>query len=164
MKTKLISAMLMAAAWVAFSSCTSHIEPAVSQSKTVKEGTKATGDLKALILGAYASLKKSSYYGRDYIILNEVRGTNVYSNGNSGRFLVESNLSYTPYNAYFWAADAAFRVLANANLIIHADVNSFDSDKEEAVHIQGQAYSLRALAHFDLLKQYGQMNAGGTLG
>jgi len=164
MKTKLISAMLIAAAWVAFSCNTNSLEPAVLQSKTVEEGTKSTGDLKALILGAYASLKGSSYYGRDYIILNEVRGINVYSRGNSGRFTVEGDLSYNSNNGYIWAASVAFRVIANANLIIHADVNSFDSNKEEAIHIQGQAYALRALVHFDLLKQYGQMNAGGTLG
>lgn len=165
MKTKTISTLITVVTLAAFSCNTSSLEPAVEQSKTVDNGTKSTSDLKALALGAYASLKSSRYYGRDFIVLNEIRGTNVYSAGNSGRFITEGDLSYTANtNSYIWTKEEAFRVIANANLIINAEVNSFTAGLDEAKHIQGQAYALRALVHFDLLKSYGQINTGGTLG
>ena len=48
--------------------------------------------------------------------------------------------------------------------IIGTDVTTLEGDQEYAKHIQGQAYAIRALAHFDLLKTYGQQYVGGDLG
>lgn len=104
----------------------------------------------------------SGYYGRDIIITNEVRTDNCFSNGNSGRFTTQASFTYDANTGYFW--DEAYSTIARANIIIGTDVSTLTGDQDFGVHMQGQAYAMRALAHFDLLRQYGQQHTGGTLG
>ena len=49
-----------------------------------------------------------------------------------------------------------YAVIASANIIINAE--GIEGDADVLDHIKGQAYAIRALAHFDLLKLYGQQN------
>jgi len=104
----------------------------------------------------------SGYYGRDIIITNEVRTDNCFSNGNSGRFTTQASFTYTANTGYFW--DEAYSTIARANIIIGTDVSTLTGDQDFGLHMQGQAYAMRALAHFDLVRQYGQQHTGGTLG
>ncbi|PNW29302.1 RagB/SusD family nutrient uptake outer membrane protein [Formosa algae] len=147
-------------------SCTTEdLDPSLEQNKSVEDGINSINNISGLMLGAYEYLTESGYYGRDYIITNEVRTDNCFSNGNSGRFTTEASFAYNANTGYFY--DEAYEAIAIANVIIAQDITALATDTselEEGYHIQGQAYALRALVHFDLLKQYGQMNTGGTLG
>ena len=49
-----------------------------------------------------------------------------------------------------------YRVIAITNIVINADASALTGDPARISHIQGQAHALRALAHFDLLQDYGQ--------
>ena len=49
-----------------------------------------------------------------------------------------------------------YRVIAITNIVINADASALTGDPAKIAHIQGQAHALRALAHFDLLQDYGQ--------
>lgn len=88
----------------------------------------------------------------------------VFANGNSGHFQTEAELKYIPSNNDgIWTR--AYAVIGSANIIINADEEKLEGTADAINHIKGQAYFLRALAHFDLLRQYGQQYAGGgTLG
>lgn len=142
------------------SGCTTDdLEPTVAQNKTVETGITSVDNLYGIIKGAYSSMTASGYYGRDRIIYNEVRTDNCFSNGNSGRVTTEAGFNYSANTAYFW--DEAYDVIANANIIINADLTTLDGDIEWGKHLQGQALALRALAHFDLVKQYGQQHVTG---
>ncbi|WP_159022762.1 RagB/SusD family nutrient uptake outer membrane protein [Formosa sp. L2A11] len=147
-------------------SCTTEdLDPSLEQNKSVEDGINSINNISGLMLGAYEYLTESGYYGRDYIINNEVRTDNCFSNGNSGRFTTQASFAYNSNTGYFY--DEAYEAIAIANVIIAQDVTTLATDTselEEGYHIQGEAYALRALVHFDLLKQYGQMNTGGTLG
>ena len=149
--------------FIPFNACTtSDLEPSTEQNKPVEGGITSVTNLYGVLKGAYNFMTFSGYYGRDYIITNEVRTDNCWSNGNSGRFTTQASLAYNENTGFFW--DEGYNVIASANAIISQDINSLEGDTDFGTHIQGQAYALRALAHFDLLKQYGQMNAGGSLG
>ena len=141
---------------------TDDLEPTLAQNKNINGGLTSVENIHSLIKGAYSGLTVSGYYGRDYIINNEVRSDNCFSNGNSGRFTTQASFSYNENTGYFW--DDAYEVIANANVIIGLDLEELDGDTDWARHIQGQAYALRALCHFDMVKQYGQQHVGGTLG
>ncbi|MFC5044206.1 RagB/SusD family nutrient uptake outer membrane protein [Aquimarina hainanensis] len=165
MKNKLIYICLSAV--VSFTSCTtSDLDPTLAQEKQLEGSISSTEDLAGVLRGAYSRMTVRQYYGRDFIIHNEVRTDNVFANGNSGRFQTPATFNYTADgNPGIWTH--AYRVIASANIILGTDVSSFDettSDISEAKHIQGQAYAIRALAHFDLLRNYGQQHVGGTLG
>lgn len=145
------------------SSCTtSDLDPTLDQQKNSETGITDVNNLYAILKGAFSRMTSSEYYGRDYIVTNEVRSENCWSNGNSGRFTTQALLSYNSNTGFIW--DNAYAVISNCNLIINTDLNTLSGNLAEGEMLQGQAYATRALAHFDLLKQYGQVSTGGTLG
>lgn len=158
---KLFTALFISA--LVFSSCsTTDLDPSLEQSKSVEGSIKSVSDLEGIIKGAYNEMTASGYYGRDFIINNEVRSDNCFSNGNSGRFTTQASFAYTSNTGFIF--DDAYQAIAIANIIIHTDISTLTGDANKGKHLQGQAYAVRALAHFDMVKQYGQQHAGGTLG
>lgn len=160
--------VLIAGAALMSSCTTDDLDPTLAQEKEATEAVSTVDDLEVILLGAYNRLTSSAYYGRDYIVTNEVRTPNVFSNSNSGRFTTEALFRNLPNSGYIWSS--AYQVIASANVIINADMDNLqgtagaEPDLDRARHIQGQAYTMRALAHFDLLKTYGQEHVGGNLG
>ena len=159
---KFIYAILIASVMGLGSCSTKDLDPSLEQSKESVNAILSVGDMEGLLKGAYNRMSSSEYYGRDYLVTNEVRTTNVFSNGTSGRFSTEAAFEYLSNSTYIW--DNAYSVIAVANILIATDVEAIEGDLEYGKHIQGQAYAIRALAHFDLLKTYGQQYVGGTLG
>jgi hypothetical protein len=143
----------------------SELDPALNQNKDADTGIQTAGDVESVVLGMYNRMTNYRYYGRNLIAMNEVRTDNVFPNANSGRFLTDGQFAYTASNGNatdLWTY--CYRVIANANIIIAQKPDAFGTDAGKVKHMQGQAYFVRALAHFDLLKQFGQMHSGGTLG
>ncbi len=146
-----------------FSSCnTADLDPSLEQSKSVEGSIKTVSDVEGIMKGAYNAITGSGYYGRDFIINGEVRSDNCFSNGNSGRFTTQASLAYNANSGFMF--DDAYRAIAIANIVIATDLSTLEGDAAYGAHLQGQAYAMRALAHFDLVKTYGQQHAGGTLG
>lgn len=149
---------------VAISSCTTKdLEPTLAQSKSVEQSVNKVDNLFSILKGIHSLMSGSGYYGQDVIITNEVRSDNAFSNGNSGRYTTESQFLYNDNSDLIW--NNAYEVIANTNIIINADVEALEGDTDYGRHIQGQAMAIRALAHFDLLREYGQQHTGaGNLG
>lgn len=109
--------------------------------------------MKAALNGIFARMKAAPYYGRDVIIFSEVRNHYAYSNNRSGRFGNVSGGTLTETAAYAsdtWAQ--IYRAISEANRLLEAEL-----DETAAVKAyRGQAFVLRALAHYDLLRLYGQ--------
>lgn len=158
--------VLLVAGLVTVSSCsTDDLNPSLEQNKEGDQAIATSADLEGILKGAYNRMTSTLYYGRDYIVTNEVRTPNTWANGRSGRFVTEGSFGYNPNGLYIWAQ--AYATIASANIIINADVAALtdaNANTDYARHIQGQAYAIRALAHFDLLKVYGQEHVGGDLG
>lgn len=150
--------------FLGFSCTTEDLDPTLEQIKDISS-IASVEDLSGLLKGAVDRMTVTAYYGRDFIITDEIRGDNVFANGNSGRFQTQGTLEYLPDNGLgVWTQ--AYRVIASANIIIKANPNELEGDQSEALYIQGQARILRALAHFDLLRNYGQqyINGGSDAG
>ncbi|RIV70463.1 RagB/SusD family nutrient uptake outer membrane protein [Flagellimonas aequoris] len=159
---KRIKLLLMSLMVVLAASCTTEdLDPALDQNKDANGGITDVDNLYAVIKGAYSRMTASGYYGRDLIITNEVRTDNCFSNGNSGRFTTQAGFAYSNTTGFFW--DEAYAVISSANLVINTDLTGLEGDMDYGRHLQGEAYAIRALVHFDLLKQYGQIHVtGGT--
>ena len=52
--------------------------------------------------------------------------------------------------------DTIYGVIAICNIVIQADHASLEGSQAAISQTVGEAYALRALAHFDLLREYGQ--------
>jgi hypothetical protein len=161
---KIITTLSIILGLISLNNCNSDdLEPTLAQSKSVEGSITSVDNLFGILKGIHDKLSEDGYYGRDIIAANEVRSDNCFSNGNSGRFSTQAEYEYSNTTGFFW--DEAYEVIANANIIINTDLTSLTGDLDYGKHIQGQALTLRALAHFDLLKNYGQQHAtSGDLG
>lgn len=148
---------------VAVSSCTTDdLNPALEQQKESENAFQTVGDMEGVLKGMYNRMTGSAYYGRDYLVTNEVRTPNTWSNGSSGRFVTQAGFDQGAGGMFIWSD--AYEAIASANILIGVDIETLEGDKAYARHMQGQAYAVRALVHFDLLKTYGQQHTGGNLG
>ncbi len=129
---------------------------------------KSLTEVESFERGMYTSMRASTYYGRDYGLYAEVRSDEMYSNGYAGYYNTVYNYTMTSSDAY--ARDTyrqIYTAVGKANILINTDINGIQgtaSQKDAVRYHVGQAYALRALFFFDLLKLYGQKYAGGNLG
>jgi hypothetical protein len=145
-------------------SCTvNDLEPTLTNDKDVAANIKNLEDLQGIANGMHDRMTVTTYYGRNMQIYGEVRSDNCFANGTSGRFVPEAQMTVSPDNSNGpW--EAIYAVVASANIIINADLENLSGDKQKISQIAGQAYIARALAHFDLLRLFGQQHTGGILG
>ena len=128
--------------------------------------------LTSFVNGTYVKMRDGYYLGSYYRAYGEVRSDEMYNTEKTGRLLGVS--TYTMKTTEQEAEStwkAIYRVIGNANIAINAADNltwGGSNDPVETANeikrLKGQAYTIRALALFDLLRLYGQQYAGGTLG
>ena len=123
---------------------------------------KTVQEVESFVRGAYSGMRSQYYYGCDFMAYGEIRSDEMVSNGASGYY--QNVLAYTQVAADGYAKDTwnfIYRTVANANVVINTDISSFKpDDKDYAGFLQGQAYAIRALNFFDLLRVYGQKYTG----
>jgi hypothetical protein len=129
------------------------LEPTLAMNKSSETGIQNADDLNSVLAGAYDRMTSSAYYARDVIINGEVRSDNFYSNANSGRTFAAS-MDFSPNGYGPWGT--IYGVIAMTNIVIGVDTSTLEGDQTAINQTVGEAYALRALAHFDLLKDYGQ--------
>lgn len=140
-----------------------ELDPAVSNEKDIATNIRNLEDLQGIANGIYDRMTVTTYYGRNQQIFGEVRADNCFANGKSGRFMSEAAMKVSP-DASNGPWDAMYAVIASCNIIIGQDPAKLEGDQQKIRQAIGQAYIARALAHFDLLKLYGQQHTGGNLG
>ena len=128
--------------------------------------------LTSFVNGTYVKMRDVNYLGTYYRAYGEVRSDEMYNTEKTGRLLGVS--TYTMKTTEQEAEStwkAIYRVIGNANIAINAADNltwGGSNDPQETANeikrLKGQAYTIRALALFDLLRLYGQQYAGGTQG
>lgn len=140
------------------------LDPTLAQAKDLATSINSTEDLKSVLNATYDRMSQTAYYGRDVIIYGEVRSDNAFSNANSNRFVTVGQMKMVAADAYptdTWTQ--IYRTIATANIVINKPEASISGDPAEIKHLKGQAYIIRALAHFDLVRLFGQqhVNNGG---
>ncbi|RPH31221.1 MAG: RagB/SusD family nutrient uptake outer membrane protein [Bacteroidales bacterium] len=138
------------------------LEPTTAQIKDASVGITTVNDLFGISNGMYNHMSKTEYYGRDYILYGEVRSDNCFSNGASGRITTPASMDMLPTDAHTndtWGR--IYKVIGVANLIISKEGTTLSGDQDVMNQVIGEAYAIRALAHFDLLTLYGQQHVTG---
>jgi hypothetical protein len=113
--------------------------------------TQAAG-VEAILNSAYNSVQSVNYYGRNFIVVPELLSDNMrIVSTNSNRFVNESNNNNSA-TIDIWAI--AYTVINKANgTLKYADLaGDFTTARRDQV--KGEAYFLRALAYFDLIRSY----------
>ncbi|SMC59767.1 RagB/SusD family nutrient uptake outer membrane protein [Pedobacter africanus] len=136
-------------------SCTKSFldqKPYTSISK--EDALKTAADVKTALNGAYANLRNGELRGAAVPILGDLLADNIYlSTVNIGLFNGENAYSITTDGAYsnrvwFFAYANALQV----NNIIDAPLNQ----GSEVMQYKGEAYAIRALLYFDLVRFFGK--------
>ena len=153
--------LLVSSLFIVFSCGNDDLEPTLAMAKSSETGIQNAGDLASVLNGAYDRMSSSGYYARNIIIDGEVRSDNFFSNANSGRTF-SASMDFSPNGYGPWGT--IYGVIAICNIVIQADHASLEGDVNAINHTVGQAYAIRGLAHFDLLKQYGQHFVSGQGG
>ncbi|MDH4089703.1 MAG: RagB/SusD family nutrient uptake outer membrane protein [Cyclobacteriaceae bacterium] len=140
-------------------SCTDQLEQNDPQALSTTEALGTFDGLVTALHGAYDGLQRLSWYGRDFLVIPEVGADNVYiSIDNSNRFLQNWNYQLNSSNTQTALWTDAYATILMVNNIIEqiqvVDINS--SDQAEASLVEGEAYAIRALAHFDLVRAFAQ--------
>ena len=131
---------------------TEDLNPTLAQEKSVEGSITDVTSLYGVLKGALNLMTSSEYWGREVIAANEVRSDNVFSNGNSGRYTTQGAFNYNENSDGIW--DNCYSVIALANIIINTDLGGLSGDTNYGEHLQGSAYFIRALAHYDLVRFY----------
>lgn len=128
--------------------------------------TDAAG-AEAALLGCYSAFQSRYYYGGQYPLMAEALADNASTGGYSYLSLDQiSNHNVTPANVLVestWIS--VYRAIANCNQLLEAlpGISDLAGDRKKA--IEGQARALRALAHFDLFRYFGEYwNANSSFG
>ncbi len=129
------------------------LEPTLAMDKDTATGIKNADDLRSVLNSAYNRMTSNNYYMRNFIVMGEVRTDNMFANMNSGRFS-ESDMNHPSTGYGPWGT--IYGVIAITNIVANVDAASLDGNPAEINHLIGQAHALRALCHFDLLRNYGQ--------
>ena len=154
---KAIKLLLLLFLTVSFGACNLLDEPSptdLSAADAIKDGATA----EAALIGIYSSMQQRGYYGGQYPLIAEALGGDAVTGGYQVISLDElGNRAVTPSNVLteeLWLS--IYRVVANCNGLLTALPNVADLTAERKKDIQGQARAIRAMAHFDLLRYFGE--------
>lgn len=128
-----------------------ELKPPTSLTPEFALATEA--DLQVALRGAYAGLKSTALYGRSLMVLGDMMADNTYQSAlNTNR--------YTNFNLYNYLVtdgdvaglwNASYSVILRANNIISSPI----ADNANIQQIKGEAYAIRALAYFNLVRYFG---------
>ena len=128
-----------------------ELKPPTSLTPEFALATEA--DLQVALRGAYSGLKSTALYGRSLMVLGDMMADNTYQSAlNTNR--------YTNFNLYnYLVTDGDVAVLWNASytVILRANniINSPIADNANIQQIKGEAYAIRALAYYNLVRYFG---------
>lgn len=132
----------------------SQNQVSVSELFTDYEGARTA------IVGCYNKLKSSSYYNRDFYSYPELTGGNIKyalkkvpSLTNTYNFV---NTTVPSYNSMYSFYSQAYSVIYSANNVLENIKYVTNGKADQINRIKADAYTIRALAHFDLVRVFAQ--------
>ncbi|MEZ5042413.1 MAG: RagB/SusD family nutrient uptake outer membrane protein [Saprospiraceae bacterium] len=132
-----------------------NLEP--YQSVDLETAIQTISDYKAAVLGTYSGLQSSNYYGRYFVLVPDVMSDNVKQNSQANRAALYSDFDTDANDGIasgMW--NTIYNTIARANTAINAKAEIPDAVKADRDQLVGEAYTLRALAHFDLVRMFAQ--------
>lgn len=117
------------------------------------DAIKTDADMSTALNGLYSSLRATDFYGRTLAVKGDLMADHCFqSSANSGRYnnLATYNIVKTDgYASALWIN--SYKAIKNANLIINSGLAM---NSNAISHMYAEAYTLRALIHFDLCRNF----------
>ena len=150
-------------------SCTDEfLDLTPQQSVSNADFLQAFGDFEAAAIAGYNQMSLADWYGRYMLLIPDIMGEDVKQNASANR--AKEWAEYSGSNATLHATEREFwfelyETINVANAMINTDFTPPSGVQTEFNQLIGEAYALRAIAHFDLVRLFGQhytFTAGAT--
>ncbi|KAA0988772.1 RagB/SusD family nutrient uptake outer membrane protein [Dyadobacter aurulentus] len=117
-----------------------------------EEAITNAADMQAALNGCYAQLASPNLFGRSLPLIGDLAADNVYlSSRNSGKYIAfDQNLITTNNAEYRGIWFDAYKAILRINHVINADLPV----DENVGQMKGEAYALRALMYFTLVRTF----------
>lgn len=139
------------------SSCQSFLEPVPPINIAVEDAYTSEESVQNGLVGLYASMQKSNYYGGHYLLIADALSDNATTGGYDNVVLDEiGDKAVTPSNTIIsnvWIG--IYNTIAHANYLLKG-MEKVQMDATTKANIAAQARAIRAMAHFDLLRYFGE--------
>lgn len=118
---------------------------------------KTPQDAESALNGAFSALKSQTYYQRTIYLITDL-SADIFRPNNADNDRQELyRASYTPFNDQLYAFwSNAYITIKNSNDVI-TYVPDMEIDESFKNNILGNAYFLRGMAHFDLVRMFGDV-------
>ena len=129
-------------------------------SPTAVQGSQLFKDsigLSEALTGLYSTLEVPQYYGADYLMLADLNSDNGIAGGYNNTSLNEFGAySVTSSNIFIQNTYVAiYKTITTANNILAGEATVKGASTAYLNSVKGQALTLRAMGHFDLLRAFG---------
>ncbi|MBC9796147.1 RagB/SusD family nutrient uptake outer membrane protein [Sinomicrobium weinanense] len=155
----IIASLLIFACIASCSSDFLDIDP--EQNVAAENVVTDVNTLQTALNGVYSKLQNSDYYGRSMYVIPELMADNLaLSIRNTGRYIDYDGFVVNEEDSYandLW--NALYEVVVNATRAIEGGekLEARSADQQAQIdQLVGEAYALRALAHFDLVRLFAQ--------
>ncbi len=156
---KKLSIILLAVLGIfALSSCEDFLDIKPTNSGDGAASVGSLADAQVMLNGIMNRFTSSTYYGRNLFVYGDAKGGDLilYSQGRGLDAMYNFDMEFdgTSYSG-FWTH--GYDLLLQINSLIGSieKIEAGDTKGEDFGNVKGQAYTLRALVYFDLVRLYG---------
>lgn len=140
---------------VSMASCKkSFLDKKPYTANNLSNAVSTENDMKVATAGMYSSIRNTDLFGRSMMVKGDLMADNTFlTTSNSGRYTTLNNFSFNNADAYASALwSNAYVSIKYANTIINANNITANANTNQ---YQGEAYAIRALMHFELVRNFG---------
>ena len=133
------------------------LELTPNEAVAIGDAIKNVDDMETGVLGAYDGMQSANYYGRYFYLVPDVMSDDVKQNASANRAKEYAEFEAFPdhfITQNMWST--IYNVILRANTVINAEVEVAPALQDERDQLVGEAYAIRGLAFFDLVRIYGQ--------
>lgn len=130
--------------------------------RNVENFYQTQSDFNTAVNGAYAGLASNNAYGRNYMLLNEMRSDNT-DNGGGATGLAESLERITLFNELPTAGEVettwagAYSIISRTNIILSRIDNANLENPTFVNRVRGEALFIRSLVYYNLAVTFGNI-------
>ena len=137
--------------------CEDFVDIEPTHQEAISNGLVDIDDYEAATIGIHSALRANAYYGRTFGVLLDMMGEDIFETPESlGNRRNQTDWLYNSDDgeiAGFWLR--AYQVILRANTVL-VGIDELEGDQGRKNRLKAQALGLRALAHFDLLRAFGE--------
>lgn len=154
---KLIPSIYIGLSLLFFSCGESFLDLKPNEDLPIEDSIQSLNDLESAVIGIYDGLQSSNHYGRYFILVPDVMSDDVKQNASANR--AKEYAEYGAFEDHFLTRDmwtTIYRTILRTNVVINSELEVGATSQTTKDNFLGEAYAIRALCHFDLVRLYGQ--------